>query len=84
MRGERLADSSYNDMRMNSFIVTLAERDIIRLTLGQTRKSVERLIPQQGNRVDIRKIHVTRQFFEASGPQGHLFENSKKTFLDTV
>ena len=25
---------------------------------------------KQGNRGDMRKIHVTRQFFEASGPQG--------------
>ena len=28
------------------------------------------------------KIHVTRQFFKASGPQGHFFE--KKAFLDKV
>ena len=37
---------------------------------------------KQGNRRDMRKIHVTRQFFEASGPQGHFFE--KKTFLDKI
>ena len=34
------------------------------------------------NREDMRKIHVTRQFFEASG---HFFEKTKKkTFLDKV
>ena len=33
---------------------------------------------EQGNRTDMRKIHVTRQFFEASGPQGHFFEKNKK------
>ena len=32
----------------------------------------------QGNRGDMRKIDVTRQFFEASGPQGHLFEQHEK------
>ena len=26
----------------------------------------------------MRKIHVTRQFFEANGPQGHFFEKNKK------
>ena len=39
---------------------------------------------KQGNRGDMRKIHVTRQFFEASGPQGHFFEKTKKPFLDEV
>ena len=30
-------------------------------------------------------MHVTRQFFEASGPQGHFFEKTKKKrFLDKV
>ena len=32
----------------------------------------------KGNRGDMRIIHVTRQFFEASGPQGHFFEKTKK------
>ena len=27
----------------------------------------------------MRKIHVTLQFFEASGPQGNFFEKTKKT-----
>ena len=35
---------------------------------------VETLIQEQGNRGDMRKIRVTRQFFEADGPQGHSFE----------
>ena len=30
----------------------------------------------------MRKIHVTRQFFEASGPQGHSFEKTNNRFLD--
>ena len=35
---------------------------------------------QQSNRGGMRKIFVTRQFFEASCPQGHFFE--KNPFLD--
>ena len=31
-----------------------------------------------GNRGDKQKTHVTRQFFKASGPQGHFFEKTKK------
>ena len=37
---------------------------------------------KQGNRGYLRKIHVTRQFFEASGPQGIFFQ--KKPFSDKV
>ena len=33
---------------------------------------------KQGNRGDMRKIHVVRQFFEASGPQGLFFKKKKK------
>ena len=34
----------------------------------------------------MRKIHVTRQFFEASRPRGHFLEKkkTKKSFLDKV
>ena len=39
---------------------------------------------RQGNRGDMRKIHVTQQFFEASGPQVHFFEKTKNPFLDKV
>merc|ERR1712072_50738 len=39
---------------------------------------------QQGNRGDMRKIHVTRQFFEASGRHGDLIEKTKNPFLDKV
>ena len=39
---------------------------------------------KQGNRGDVRKIHVTRQFFEASGRHGDLIEKTKKSFLDKV
>ena len=30
---------------------------------------------------DMRKIHVTGQFFEASGPQGHFFEKTKNPVM---
>ena len=33
---------------------------------------------KKGNLGDMRKIHLTRQFFETSGPQGHVF--GKKMF----
>ena len=32
----------------------------------------------------MRKIHVTRQFFEASGRHGDLTEKTKNLFLDKV
>ena len=32
----------------------------------------------------MRKIHVTRQFFEASGRHGDFFEKTKYPFLDKV
>ena len=38
----------------------------------------------QGNRGEMRKIHVTRQFFEASGRHGDFFEKTKNPFLDKV
>ena len=34
-------------------------------------------IKKQGNLGDMRKIRVTRQFFEASDPQGHFFKEKK-------
>ena len=34
---------------------------------------------KQGNRRDMQKINVTRQFLGASGPHGHFFEKNKKT-----
>ena len=33
---------------------------------------------KQGNRGEILKIHLTRQLFEGSGPQGHFFGKIKK------
>ena len=39
---------------------------------------------KQGNRGDMWKIHVTRQFFEASGRHGDLVEKTKNSFLDKV
>ena len=32
----------------------------------------------------MRKIHVTRRFFETSGRHGDFFEKTKKPFLDKV
>ena len=45
---------------------------------------MEWIYGKQGNRGYMRKIHVTRDFLEASGPQGHFFEKTKITFLDMV
>ena len=39
---------------------------------------------KQGNRGDMRKIHVTWQFFEASGRYGDLIVKTKNPFLDKV
>ena len=40
---------------------------------------------KQGNRGDVRKIHVTWLVFEGSGLfQGHFFEKTKKSFSDIV
>ena len=39
---------------------------------------------KQGNRGYMPKIHVTRQFFEASGGHCDLFEKTKIAFLDKV
>ena len=39
---------------------------------------------KQGNLGDMRKIHVTRQFFEASGRHGDLIEKTKNPFLDKI
>ena len=37
-----------------------------------------RMKEKQGNRGDMRQIHVTRQFYEASGRHGDLIEKTKK------
>ena len=37
---------------------------------------------KEDNRGDMRKIRVTRQFFEASGRQEDFFEKTKNQFLD--
>ena len=39
---------------------------------------------KQGNRGDMRKILVTRQFFEATFRHGDYFEKTKNTVLDKV
>ena len=39
---------------------------------------------KQGNRGDMRKIPVTRQFFKGSGRHGNLIEKTKNPFLDKV
>ena len=35
-------------------------------------------------RLTLPTLYVTRQFFEASGPLGHFFENTRKSFLDML
>ena len=37
---------------------------------------------EKGNRGDMRKIYVTRQFFEANGSLGQFFDEGKNLFLD--
>ena len=49
----------------------MLQKLVIRKSLKSKKKK------KQGNQGDVRKIHVTRQFFEASGPQGHFL---KKVF----
>ena len=39
---------------------------------------------KQSSRGDMQKIHVTRQFFEASGRHGDLIEKTKNSFIDKV
>ena len=39
---------------------------------------------KQGNREDMQKIHVRRQFFEASSRHGDFFEKTKNAFLNKV
>ena len=39
---------------------------------------------KQGNRGDMWKIHVSRQFFESSSRHGDLIEKTKDLFLDKV
>ena len=45
--------------------------------MDQTAKTINK---KPGNRGDIPKINVTRQFFEAGGPQGHFFKKTKNSF----
>ena len=46
--------------------------------------SINKKNEKQGNRGDMPKIHVTRQFFDTSGPQSHFFKKTKNMFLDMV
>ena len=39
---------------------------------------------KQGNREDMRKIHVIRQSFDASGRPGDFFQKTKKQISDRV
>ena len=42
-----------------------------------TQVSAQKLKNKQGDRGDMRTIHVTRQFFEGSGRHGDFFEKNK-------
>ena len=44
----------------------------------------KKLFKTRNNRGDMRKIHVTRQFFEASSCHGDFIEKTKNLFLDKV
>ena len=54
------------------------------MVVSEDSVSVAKLYKKQGNLADMRKIHVTRQFFEASGRHGDLIEKTKNPFLDKV
>ena len=46
---------------------------------------MNKYILKHSNREDMQKIHLTRQFFDASGCHNDLIEKTeKKTFLDKV
>ena len=55
------------------------------LTLGMALRHLNFKVKiKQGNREDMREIHVTRQFFEARGRQVDLIEKTKNLFLDKI
>ena len=45
---------------------------------------IEQTYKKQGNRGDMRKNHVTRHIFEATGPPGHFFKKTESPFLEMV
>ena len=47
-------------------------------------RTIEVIKEKQGNRRDMPKILVTRQFFKARGRHGDFFEKTKGLFLDKV
>ena len=62
----------------------MAKRNFWERQKNQTGQCPGQFKIKQGNRGDMRKIHVTRQFFEASGRHGDLIEKTKNPFLDKV
>ena len=76
---EFLSEKRYNGKffdKMNMWGDTMASNLI--LCLYDVTKSLKM---RQGNRGDMWKIQVTRQFFRASDPHCHFFRESKKTFF---
>ena len=63
---------------------TISLFDIVMASRNKrTHKESNKQTSKQGNRGDMQKIHVPREFFEASGRHGDFFEKTKKNdFLD--
>ena len=61
------------------FDVVIDGLDFMPLIKRSVADSTLKIKLKQGNRGDMRKIHVTRQFFEASGRHGDFFEETKET-----
>ena len=64
-----------DEQRGNSYLMT---NFIIFLEILGERAIEAWIKAKQGNRGDMWKIHVTRQFFEATGRHGDFFEKTKK------
>ena len=67
---------------INKYLSLLANDSQIMISIfvNLAYRNLRDIMGEQGTRRDVRKIHVTRQFFEASGSQDYFFQ--KKTFLD--
>ena len=57
---------------------TISLFDIVMASRNKrTHKESNKQTSKQGNRGDMQKIHVPREFFEASGRHGDFFEKTK-------
>ena len=72
-------------MTVGAISVKFFDHNFIAFSDKKEQSEKIKLSIKQGNRKDMRKIHVTRQFFEASGSHGDFMEKTKKNqFLDKV